>query len=49
MELAPPGTTDPTPFLYDSTMHLMGGVYIAALASNFLVTKVMHLFIRDAH
>jgi len=40
MELAPAGTVDPTPFLYDSTMQLMGGVYFTALACNVLVNKV---------
>jgi len=38
MALMPVGTPDPTPFLYDSTMHAMGGLV--------LVSAVMHNLIR---
>lgn len=37
MELMPPGTSDPTPFLYDSTMHAMGGlVLVSAVVHNMI-------------
>ena len=33
MAIAPPGTQDPTPFIYDSTMYSMAGLMgVAALA-----------------
>lgn len=38
MAIMPAGTVDPTPFLYDSTMHAMGGLV--------LVSAVMHNLIR---
>jgi MFS family permease len=34
MELAPPGTRDPTPSLYNQTMYLMAGLLFIALLAN---------------
>lgn len=40
MELVPSGTIDPTSTLYNSTMYLMAGLLVIALAANFLVRPV---------
>mmetsp|Transcript_48916 Transcript_48916/g.141697 ORF Transcript_48916/g.141697 Transcript_48916/m.141697 type:complete len:460 (-) Transcript_48916:229-1608(-) len=40
LEIAPPGTVDPTPFLYDSTFYAISGILAAAAVSNALITKV---------
>ncbi|MBA5775669.1 OFA family MFS transporter [Stappia sp. F7233] len=40
MEIAPAGTVDPTPSLYNSTMYAMAGLLVIALISNFLVKPV---------
>jgi hypothetical protein len=40
MEVAPVGTVDPSPFLYDSTFYTMGGVLAVAAVSNALIRKV---------
>ena len=40
MEVAPPGTVDPTPFLYDSTFYALGGILGVAAVSNALITKI---------
>ena len=40
MEIAPAGTVDPTPFLYDSTFYAMSGILGVAAVSNALITKV---------
>ena len=40
MEIAPVGTVDPTPFLYNSTMHAMAGMLSVALVSNALLRPV---------
>lgn len=37
MELAPPGTLDPSPFLYDTTFYAMGGILSLAAVSNALI------------
>jgi len=37
MELAPPGTVNPTSTLYNSTMYLMAGLLGVALAANWLI------------
>ena len=34
MELAPPGTVDPSPFLYDSTFYGMAGIISVAAVAN---------------
>eukprot|EP01051_Picozoa_sp_SAG22_P013762 SAG22_NODE_1579_length_4066_cov_7.513486_3_plen_51_part_00 len=38
LELAPPGTTDPTPFLYDSTMYTAAAVIAAAGCCSLAIT-----------
>ena len=40
MEIAPPGTTDPTSGLYNSTMVLMALLLAVALVSNALMRPV---------
>ncbi len=40
MEIAPPGTVDPTPGLYNLTMFLMAGLLGIALISNALMSPV---------
>lgn len=40
MEIAPPGTPDPTATLYNSTMILMAGLLAIALVANFLMRPV---------
>ena len=40
MELAPAGTVDPTPSLYNTTMYLMAGLLFVALISNALMRPV---------
>jgi hypothetical protein len=37
MELAPPGTVDPTPFLYDSTCYVAAGLMSVAFLSNLAI------------
>lgn len=37
LALAPPGTLDPTPHLYDTTMYTMGGLMAAAVVTHALV------------
>jgi hypothetical protein len=40
MAIAPPGTVDPTPSLYNTTMYLMAGLLAIALISNALMRPV---------
>ena len=40
MEIAPAGTVDPTPFLYDTTMYVMAGLLGLAFFANLLVMPV---------
>jgi MFS family permease len=40
MEIAPPGTTDPTSSLYNLTMYLMAGLLAIALVANALMRPV---------
>jgi hypothetical protein len=40
MEIAPPGTVDPTPSLYNLTMYLMAALLAIALVANALMTPV---------
>jgi len=40
MELAPPGTPDPSATLYNSTMQVMAGLLVVALVANLLVRPV---------
>jgi len=40
MEIAPPGTVDPTATVYNSTMYLMAGLLGVALIANLLVRPV---------
>lgn len=43
MVIAPPGTIDPTPHLYDTTMYTMGGLMAAAVIAHGLVRPVKAL------
>jgi len=40
MEIAPPGTIDPTATVYNSTMYLMAALLGVALIANLLVRPV---------
>jgi MFS family permease len=40
MEVAPAGTVDPTPSLYNTTMYAMAGLLVIALISNMMVKPV---------
>ncbi|KAA0167350.1 hypothetical protein FNF27_07310 [Cafeteria roenbergensis] len=40
LELAPPGTPDPTPTLYDTTMYSMAGILAAAALANAAISNV---------
>jgi hypothetical protein len=40
MEIAPPGTVDPTPSLYNLTMYLMAALLAIALVANALMAPV---------
>ena len=40
MELVPPGTPDPTPFLYDNTMFVMAGIQTCAFLTNQFMQPV---------
>ena len=40
MEIAPAGTVDPTPSLYNTTMYAMAGLLVIALISNMMVKPV---------
>lgn len=40
MEIAPQGTIDPTPSLYNTTMYAMAGLLVIALICNFMVRPV---------
>ncbi len=44
MEIAPEGTVDPTPFLYNTTMYTMAGMLSVALVSNALLRPVNSKF-----
>ena len=40
MEIAPPGTVNPTPSLYNLTMYLMAALLAIALVANALIKPV---------
>ncbi len=40
LAISPPGTVDPTPYLYDTTMYTMAGLLSVAVISNALVKPV---------
>jgi len=40
MEIAPPGTVDPTPSLYNSTMYAMAGLLVVAFIANWAIGPV---------
>ena len=40
MTIMPPGTVDPSPFLYNSTLYSMAGLASIASVLHFLVTPV---------
>ena len=45
MELVPPGTPDPTPFIYDQSLYIMAGISATALLCNVTlkpVDKALH-------
>jgi hypothetical protein len=40
MEIAPTGTTNPAPYIYDSTMYAMAGLMAIAAVSHAMVKPV---------
>ena len=40
MTIMPPGTIDPSPFLYNNTMYTMAGLVSVASALHFMVRPV---------
>ena len=40
LELAPPGTPDPSPLLYNTTMYGIAGMLTIAAAANFMIKPV---------
>ena len=48
MEIAPAGTVDPTPSLYNTTMYAMAGLLVIALISNMMVKPVHESHHMDA-
>ena len=50
MEIAPSGTVDPTPSLYNTTMYAMAGLLIVAFFSNLLMKPVHSKhFVENTH
>jgi len=50
MEIAPAGTVDPTPSLYNSTMYAMAGLLIIAFFANLLIKPVNKKhFVENTH
>ena len=50
MEIAPEGTVDPTPSLYNTTMYAMAGLLIVAFFSNLLMKPVHSKhFVENTH
>jgi hypothetical protein len=50
MEIAPSGTIDPTPSLYNTTMYAMAGLLIVAFFSNLLMKPVdSKHFVENTH
>jgi len=47
LALAPPGTLDPTPHLYDTTMYALSGLMAAAVVSHLLVKPVKTISSND--
>jgi hypothetical protein len=52
MVLMPPGTVDPTPHIYDSTMYALGGLMTVAFVSHAMVrplaAKVVTIDVQEA-
>jgi len=50
MEIAPLGTVDPSPFLYDTTFYAISGILATAAISNALIRKVdsKYLMVEDS-
>ena len=50
MEIAPPGTVDPTPTLYNTTMYGMAALLMVAFFANLLVRPVRaHHHVDNTH
>jgi len=50
MEIAPEGTMDPTPTLYNSTMYTMAGLLLIAFFANLTLKKVSsHHHVQNSH
>ncbi len=40
MQIVPPGTVDPSPFLYDTALYTMGGLVGIAAVANYTIHKI---------
>jgi hypothetical protein len=40
LALAPPGTIDPTPHIYDTTMYTLSGLMATAVVAHYLVKPI---------
>ncbi|HEC73595.1 MAG TPA: MFS transporter [Methylophaga aminisulfidivorans] len=50
MEIAPPGTMDPTPSLYNTTMYAMAGLLMVAFLANLSIRPVKeHHHVQNTH
>ena len=47
MEVAPPGTLDPSPFLFDSTFYAVSGILGVAAVANHMILPVDAKFYID--
>lgn len=46
MVLAPPGTLDPTPHLYDTTMYTLAGLMATAVVAHALVKPMKQIVLQ---
>ena len=49
MTIMPPGTVDPSPFLYNSTLYSMAGLASIASVLHFCVTPVDRKYFKSEH
>ena len=48
LQVLPPGTPDPTPFIYESTFYALAGLASVAAVAQFMVRPVRkELFVKD--
>ena len=47
MVLMPPGTVDPTPHIYDTTMYTLSGLMVVAFLSHAMVRPLDHALLHS--